>query len=188
MGAHGIDDVIDNVPGSTLDTPDAVAAADLFAGWMSAGYFNSDATPSSRDDRAHLLARALQLFVPGIPQVYYVGLLAGANDMGLLARTGVGRDVNRHRYSPEEIGREMTRPVVRAQLWLLRLRAGHPAFQGGFSSRLGDGRALLSWRNGDQEAVLEADVRAGSFSLGVTLDGGRRTFDDEDLMGAGAAR
>ena len=50
---------------------------------------------------------------------------------------------------------------------------------------LGDGRALLSWRNGDQEAVLEADVRAGSFSLGVTLDGGRCTFDDEDLMGAG---
>ena len=32
-----------------------------------------------RDDRRYLLARALQLFVPGIPQVYYVGLLAGRN-------------------------------------------------------------------------------------------------------------
>jgi raffinose/stachyose/melibiose transport system substrate-binding protein len=43
MGAQGIDDVIDNVPGSNLDTPDAVAAADLLGSWMSAGYFNSDA-------------------------------------------------------------------------------------------------------------------------------------------------
>ncbi|MGH3999504.1 MAG: alpha-amylase family glycosyl hydrolase, partial [Pseudonocardiaceae bacterium] len=29
-----------------------------------------------RDDRRYLLARLLQLFTPGIPQVYYVGLLA----------------------------------------------------------------------------------------------------------------
>jgi len=40
---------------------------------------------------------------PGIPQVYYVGLLAGANDMDLLAKTGVGRDINRHYYKREEI-------------------------------------------------------------------------------------
>ncbi len=43
MGAKGIDNVIDNVPGSSLDTPDAVAAANLLGSWMSKGYFNSDA-------------------------------------------------------------------------------------------------------------------------------------------------
>ncbi len=43
MGAQGIDDVIDNVPGSNLDNPDAVAAANKLASWMSSGYFNSDA-------------------------------------------------------------------------------------------------------------------------------------------------
>ena len=32
----------------------------------------------------YLVARAIQFFVPGIPQVYYVGLLAGTNDMELL--------------------------------------------------------------------------------------------------------
>ena len=32
----------------------------------------------------YLLARAIQFFLPGIPQVYYVGLLAGHNDMPLL--------------------------------------------------------------------------------------------------------
>lgn len=34
----------------------------------------------NRDD-AYLLARAIQFFAPGIPQVYYVGLLAGENDL-----------------------------------------------------------------------------------------------------------
>lgn len=43
MGAKGIDNVIDNVPGSTLDTPQAVSAADRLAMWMAHGYFNSDA-------------------------------------------------------------------------------------------------------------------------------------------------
>ncbi|WP_406811631.1 hypothetical protein, partial [Klebsiella aerogenes] len=34
-----------------------------------------------RDETAYLLARAIQFFLPGVPQVYYVGLLAGQNDM-----------------------------------------------------------------------------------------------------------
>ena len=32
------------------------------------------------DDLKYLLARAIQFFIPGVPQVYYVGLLAGRND------------------------------------------------------------------------------------------------------------
>lgn len=31
-------------------------------------------------DRAYLMARAIQFFTPGIPMVYYVGLFAGSND------------------------------------------------------------------------------------------------------------
>lgn len=38
------------------------------------------------DDKAYLLARAVQFFAPGIPQVYYVGLMAGKNDLKLLKR------------------------------------------------------------------------------------------------------
>ena len=40
----------------------------------------------NRDD-ADLLARAIQFFAPGIPQVYYVGMLAGENDLELLEAT-----------------------------------------------------------------------------------------------------
>ncbi|MDR0959136.1 MAG: sucrose phosphorylase [Propionibacteriaceae bacterium] len=81
------------------------------------------------DDRRYLLARLIQLFLPGAPQVYYVGLLAGHNDMDLLARTGVGRDVNRHHYTPDEVTENLERPVVQAQLAALRLRREHPGFR-----------------------------------------------------------
>ena len=63
-----------------------------------------------RKDAAYLTARAIQFFVPGIPQVYYVGLLAGCNDMDLLARTGVGRDINRHYYNRAQIDRALDTP------------------------------------------------------------------------------
>ena len=64
----------------------------------------------------------MQCFVPGIPQVYYVGLLAGGNDMELLRRTGVGRDINRHYYTPDEVQQQLKRPVVQKLLALLRFR------------------------------------------------------------------
>ena len=56
-----------------------------------------------RRDDEYLVARAIQCFVPGIPQIYYVGLLAGTNDMERLRRTGEGRDINRHSYSSAEL-------------------------------------------------------------------------------------
>ena len=60
-----------------------------------------------RNDDDYLIARALQFFAPGIPQVYYVGLLAGTNDMELLARSEVGRDINRHYYTSAEMMRRL---------------------------------------------------------------------------------
>ncbi|GJM79796.1 sucrose phosphorylase [Paenibacillus sp. HMSSN-139] len=43
------------------------------------------------NDDAYLAARAIQFFTPGIPQVYYTGLFAGANDMDRVRETGEGR-------------------------------------------------------------------------------------------------
>lgn len=64
------------------------------------------------DGQAYLLARVLQCFAQGIPQIYYVGLLAGENDIELLESTKEGRNINRHYYDLEEIEREVQRPVV----------------------------------------------------------------------------
>ena len=80
-----------------------------------------------RDD-AYLLARAIQFFAPGIPQVYYVGMLAGSNDIALMEKTKNGRDINRHYYTLEEVAQQQQRPVVQRLKELMTLRNTHPAF------------------------------------------------------------
>ncbi|SDB81016.1 sucrose phosphorylase [Raineyella antarctica] len=122
-------------------------------------------------DDAYLLARAIQLFLPGLPQVYYVGLLAGADDMELLAATGVGRDINRHRYTDAEIAEALERPVVRRQLELLRLRAQHPAFGGEFTLAGEGPRLELGWRSGESYVRLEADLAARTYRISEASPG-----------------
>jgi sucrose phosphorylase len=117
----------------------------------------------ARNDAAYLLARAIQFFMPGIPQVYYVGLLAGENDLDLLAKSGVGRDINRHRYSPGEIASALGRPVVAKLLELIRLRNEHPAFGGVFALQdSAPDRLVMCWQAGTQRAELQADLQTGS--------------------------
>jgi sucrose phosphorylase len=114
-----------------------------------------------RNESAYLVARAIQFFVPGVPQVYYVGLLAGENDMDLLAKTKVGRDINRHFYSREEVLQGIQKPVVARLLDLIRLRNDHPAFHGVFSHAATAEHALtLSWTAGEDAIRLEVDLRA----------------------------
>lgn len=81
---------------------------------------------------AYIAARTLQFFVPGIPQVYYVGLLAGKNDYEQYQKTNHGRDVNRHNYTINEIEESIKRDVVQRLLKLIRFRNTHPAFEGEF--------------------------------------------------------
>ncbi|HUG25222.1 sucrose phosphorylase [Piscinibacter sp.] len=111
-----------------------------------------------RDDRAYLLARAIQFFMPGIPQVYYVGLLAGGNDMDLLNRTRVGRDINRHHYTPGEVECDLRRPVVHRLLELIRLRNSHPAFTGEFRLETSpNGSLVMGWVSHEASAWLRID-------------------------------
>ena len=135
-----------------------------------------------RDEHRYLLARAVQLFVPGIPQVYYVGLLAGVNDVVLFERTGVGRDINRHHYSEEEIVAALVTPVVRAQIWLLRLRVEFPAFEGSFCHDVSVERLLLRWSHQDHEASLDADMLRCSFTIRLRSEGKSRSVNDEQLL------
>jgi sucrose phosphorylase len=110
-------------------------------------------------DAEHLVARAIQCFLPGRPQVYYVGLFAGRNDMPLLARTGVGRDINRHYYTIEEVHEQLRRPVVQRQLALLKLRNTHPAFGGEFhAGGSTPDRLILAWSLGDEKITLDVDL------------------------------
>lgn len=123
------------------------------------------------DDDAYLLARAIQFFAPGIPQVYYVGLLAGANDIDFMERTKFGRNINRHNYTEQELEQEACRPVVRRLCALMRLRNGHPAFavEGECIVEDTPPQVLrIVRRYAGYEAVLTADLKQKTFSVSCT--------------------
>jgi sucrose phosphorylase len=111
------------------------------------------------NDDAYILARAIQFFSPGVPQVYYVGLLAGRNDIELLEATKFGRNINRHNYSIEEIEQEINRPVIQRLMKLMKFRNRCDAFNGEMTvERTAEGVIAISWTNGESMARLKGDL------------------------------
>jgi sucrose phosphorylase len=124
------------------------------------------------NNERYLAARAIQLFAKGVPQVYYVGLLAGENDLVAVERTGEGRAINRHDYSVAEVDAALARPVVRRLLELVRLRNTHPAFDGALEVSSDDRSSLsMRWRAGEAWCQLTVDVATGR----GTIDTGNRS-------------
>ena len=126
-----------------------------------------------RDDGAYLLARAIQFFTPGIPQVYYTGLLTGENDVDILRYTQEGRDVNRYWYSKKEISQALEKQVVKDQLELIEFRNNHPAFDGSvFNYSLIDNHTLkFNWTNREHHAILIADLKKKNYKIEYSNDG-----------------
>lgn len=111
------------------------------------------------NDDSYLAARTIQFFVPGVPQVYYVGLLAGENDIKLVEKTKNGRDINRHNYTLEEVERDIERPVVKRLLRLMEFRNTYPAFDGKFSLvKSPEDRLVLSWAKGRHKTTAFIDL------------------------------
>lgn len=122
------------------------------------------------DDASYLLARGIQIFAPGIPQIYYVGLLAGKNDIALLEASKEGRNINRHYYTLPEIAEEVTRPVVEQLFTLLRFRNTSPAFDldGKIEVATPSETQLIIKRiasDGSTTATLKADLAAKTFTV-----------------------
>ncbi len=118
-------------------------------------------------DDAYLLARAIQFFAPGIPQVYYVGMLAGSNDVDLMERTKNGRDINRHYYSLEEVAEQQQRPVVQKLKELMELRNTHPAFslEGTISIQAEGDRLQIVRTYQSHKIVLDANLSNYQFEI-----------------------
>ena len=117
------------------------------------------------DDDRYFAARAIQLFARGVPQLYYVGLLAGENDLEAVERTGEGRAINRHDYTHVEIEAALERPLVRRLLKLVRQRKEHPAFEGELAVKATGPIIHMTWTNGAHRASLHVDLRHGEVAL-----------------------
>ncbi len=127
---------------------------------------------NSNDD-AYLSARAIQFFTPGIPQVYYIGLLAGENDLEAVQRTGEGREINRHNYSVEEINANVRKEVVQRLLRLIRFRNEYPAFNGIFQVLdTEESIVCISWQKEEKICTLTVDLKTSRSLIEYTDDTG----------------
>ena len=119
-----------------------------------------------KNDSHYLLARAIQFYMPGRPQVYYNGLLAEPNDMELLAKTNVGRDINRHYFKRNELANALGRTVVQKLIELIKFRNNHNSFNGEFTLESTNSDALvLNWKNGKDWSSLVVDYTNLTFKI-----------------------
>ncbi|MBK1629403.1 glycosidase [Thiohalocapsa halophila] len=134
-------------------------------------YYQVNATFFSalgEDEQKLLLARAIQLFMPGIPQVWYLDLFAGRNDYAAADAGGAAghKEINRTNLSMDDVREGLAQPVVRDQLALIRLRNTTPAFAGELTVvETADPKLELTWRNGADTATLRADLATAGFEV-----------------------
>jgi len=134
-------------------------------------YYQINATFFSalgEDERKLRLARAIQMFTPGIPQVWYLDLFAGKNDYTAADKGGAAghKEINRTTLALSDIEQGLSRIVVRDQLELMRLRNRSPAFQGKLEIHDSDEHHLhLTWTNRGCVATLNADLQGFGFSV-----------------------
>ncbi len=151
-------------------------------------YYQVNATFYSalgEDDRKLLLARAIQLFMPGIPQVWYLDLFAGRNDHVAADNGGAAghKEINRTNLDNDEIERRLAWPVVQDQLALILMRNTSPAFAGKLTVHSSAvGRLHLSWRCNGCIASLHADLKTFEFTVSEhdTARGDTRIFRSRD--------
>ncbi len=146
-------------------------------------YYQVNATYFSalgEDERKMLLARALHLFMPGKPQVWYLDLFAGRNDLAAVQGAGAAghKEINRTNLSRAQAEEALQRPVVRDQLTLLRFRNTCPAF--GFDAQMEitqpkSNMLCIQWNHQSCSAFLTADLRTFAFTVSGTDTAGIET-------------
>lgn len=141
-------------------------------------YYQVNATYYSalgEDDKKMLFARAIQMFMPGKPQVWYLDLFAGKNDHEAVKKAGPGghKEINRTNLSSSHIKEALRKDVVQKQIELIRLRNTHPAFKGqGMPKVSSDGKVMtFEWSNGEHKAALRADFNTCEYSIFASKTG-----------------
>ena len=135
-------------------------------------YYQVNATYYSalgENDAKLLMARAIQMFMPGKPQVWYLDLFAGKNDCDAVARAGEGghKEINRTNLTKVQIAEALEKPVVKKQLELLRLRRNCPAFAPGADVSIESrGHVLtIEWKHDGHTACLQADLQKLTYHI-----------------------
>ena len=139
-------------------------------------YYQINATFFSalgENEQKLLLARAVQMFMPGIPQVWYLDIFAGKNNHAAADKGGSGghKEINRTTLSYEDIKQGLQKDVVINQLKIMRLRNTLKAFLGQVSiNKTSKDKLSILWSYKESNALLKADLKTFAFSISYTED------------------
>ena len=115
-----------------------------------------------------LLARAIQLFMPGIPQIWYLDIFAGKNDNKAADKAGAGghKEINRTTLSLKDVENGLKTDNVKNQLKLIRIRNTSKAFSGRLKiNKSSENEIDLTWSNDKHVAQLQANLKTYKFTV-----------------------
>ena len=140
-------------------------------------YYQINATFFSalgEDEQKLLLARAIQMFMPGIPQIWYLDIFAGKNNYEAADNGGSAghKEINRTTLSMQDIEQGLETDVVKNQLDIIRLRNTSNAFSGQVEiNDAVDSIIDIKWVNGNTIAHLTANLQTKNFIIDHTENG-----------------
>ncbi len=136
-------------------------------------YYQVNATYYSalgENDKKLILARAIQMFMPGKPQIWYLDLFAGKNNYEAINKNNLAqhKEINRTNLTMEQVHSVLSKGVVKQQLSLLKFRNTFSAF--GFSAESTiiespDNILKIQWDNNGYCALLEANLESYEFII-----------------------
>ncbi|MFC2110383.1 glycosidase [Bacteroidota bacterium] len=139
-------------------------------------YYQVNATFFSalgEDEQKLLVARAIQMFMPGIPQVWYLDIFAGKNDYAAADNGGSGghKEINRTTLGLDDVIKGLEKSVVLNQLKLMHLRNTSKAFLGElFINDDSETEIKIEWINNNDFACLKVDLKTNTFTLEYSQD------------------
>ncbi|WNH08942.1 glycosidase [Thalassobellus suaedae] len=134
-------------------------------------YYQVNATFFSalgESEKKLLLARAIQMFMPGIPQVWYLDIFAGENDYEAADKGGSAghKEINRTNLTMQEVEDGLKKDIVKNQLEIIRLRNTSKAFSGTvIINDTPDNELDIRWENGVDFAQLKANLQTHMFTI-----------------------
>ena len=90
----------------------------------------------------------------------------------------LGRNINRHNYTLDEVRQEVRKPVVERLLKLMEFRNSYPAFNGDFSIKdTSQHELILAWVKRNYAATAYIDLQNHTAKITYTDPVASRTVD-----------
>lgn len=138
-------------------------------------YYQVNATYFSalgESEQKLLMARAIQLFMPGKPQIWYLDLFTGKNNHDAVKKAGESghKEINRTNLTTEDMQEALKKDVVRKQIEMIRFRNTCKAFEEGARIKVEeqDGTLRIVWDKDGVTAELTVDFVNMTYDYGCS--------------------